>query len=227
MLWYTFRSKLKLDDYNRIFVGIIRSHNADYNTAIFTIDITDVSSPTKYDELYPFSPPKKNIFGISPRKRILNESHTKEDNLVTPIGVALHSIPIGTKIAFSGYAYNQNYKNKIDPQSMTENSRVALDNQYLEVVGFNSTIAKKVLKHQQREAKDDKDLATWLKKLDEKPFFEKLLDKLSPYLPEWLVKPVIVGVIVTVIGGIILLMFGESIAKKIFQFLGQFSGEIG
>ena len=134
MLWYTFMSKLNLDKYNRIFVGIIRNHGSEWNTATFTIDITDVSSPNKYDELYPFSPPKKNIFGISPTKRILNESHTKEDDLATPIGVALHSIPIGTKIAFSGYAYNQNYKNKINPQSMTENSRVALDNQYLEIV---------------------------------------------------------------------------------------------
>ena len=220
MPFYTFMSKLELDKYNRIFVGIIRSHNADYNTAIFTIDITDVSSPTKYDELYPFNPPKKNMYGISPRKRILNESDTKEDYLVTPIGVALHSIPIGTKIAFSGYAYNQNYKNKIDPQSMTENSRVALDNQYLEVVGFNSTIAKDIFKHRKKQERDEKSHNKWIKELNEETFFQKLSKKISPYLPEWLVKPVIGGVILS----IILWVFGEPIKKIISAIWGTIFG---
>ena len=68
-------------------------------------------------------------------------------------------------------------------------------------------------KEEERKAEEE---TKRLKKLHEEPFFNKLLDKLSPYFPGWLVKGVIVTVIGTFIGGTILLMFGESIKKIIF-----------
>ena len=69
-------------------------------------------------------------------------------------------------------------------------------------------------KEKERKAKEE---AQRLKKLHEEPFFNKLLDKLSPYVPEWLVKGVIIAVIGTFIGGVLLLMFGESIKNFILD----------
>ena len=74
---------------------------------------------------------------------------------------------------------------------------------------------REYMEQKEREVEEEEEEAKRLKKLHEKPFFEKLLDKLSPYLPEWLVKGVIVTVIGGVIVGIILLVFGESIKEII------------
>ena len=68
---------------------------------------------------------------------------------------------------------------------------------------------EKYFEKEERKAEEE------TKRLKE-PFFNKLLDKLSPYFPGWLVKGVIVTVIGTFIGGTMLLMFGESIKKIIF-----------
>lgn len=82
-----------------------------------------------------------------------------------------------------------------------------------------ANIKREYFEKKEREAEEEvrkaEEEAQRLKKLHEEPFFNKLLDKLSPYVPGWLVK----GVIVTFIGGLMVYMFGESIKNFI---LGSF-----
>ena len=130
----------------------------------------------------------------------------------TSLGFTLSSLPVGIKIAFTGEPYDPYLKEKKDPLSIADQDRIKLDNQYLELIGFNSTIARNVLKHQVSEEKDQKRREKRRKNFYGETFLKKLWGKLSPFFPKWLIQGVIVGVIV----GLILLVFGDSIKDLFF-----------
>ncbi|MDE0637882.1 MAG: hypothetical protein OXI43_18745 [Candidatus Poribacteria bacterium] len=221
MFWKVFKSKLELDYYTRIFTGIITKHRKPETvTALLEIELLSVSPPEDYEKSYPFKLSRKNVVIISTGEKISSEGEIERRDEIPNLGIVLYSLPVGTKIAFTGHPYKPTDLNiKINPQS-NEEYRIELNNQYLEVVGFNSTIAKKILAHQIAKEKEEREYEKRKNKRNRQTLFQKFSDRLSPYINNpyinnWLVK----GVIVTVLGGLILTIllwvFGDSIKKFI------------
>ena len=228
MLCPVFMRELKLDSYTRVFTGIITQSKPDLRTAVLDIELLGLSSAKNHEDTQIYSPSRKVVI-VSRNVKVSIEGNPEGFKIPTPLGVILSSLPIGTKIAFTGKPYDPYIKQKKDPLSIEDRDRIVLDNQYLEVVGFNSTIAKNVLNHQVSQEKDQKSHAKWRKKLygetifkklsDRFPIFTELSNKLSPFFGHWFVK----GVAITVAGGIILfilnIIFGDLIKELINTYI--------
>ena len=119
--------------------------------------------------------------------------------LTTSLGVILNSLPIGMKIAFTGKVYDPYGRRVKDPLSAKDEDRIFLDNQYLEVIEFNSAVAKKVLKHQKTQEKDRKDFEKRKKKRQGETLPAKLSRRLSSVFPKWFVRGVAIAIAASLI----------------------------
>ena len=207
---YSFMRRLKLDNHTRVFTGIITESNSGQQRVVLKIKLLGLSSDTNHEDTQTYHPSREVVI-ISPNVEVQIEGDSDRIEIPTPLGLMLSSLPVGIKIAFTGTSCDPSTKHKKNPLSIADNDRIMLDSQYLEVIGFNSTIAKRVLKHQKSQEKEKKRHEKWKKKFYEETFLKKLRVKLSPFFPKWLIR----GVIITVIGGLILLVFGDSIADFI------------
>ena len=207
---------LKLDNHTRVFTGIIARSNYGKQRTVLDIELLGLSSATNYENTQIYHPSRKIVI-ISPNVKVQIAGDSERIEIPTPLGLMLSSLPVGIKIAFTGKSYDPSIKHEKNPLSIEDNDRIILDNEYLEVIEFNSTIARKVLKHQVSEEKKKKSHEEWKKKFYGDTFFKKLSVKLSPFFPKWL-QGLIVAVIGGLIVGFILLVFGDSI-KQLFSII--------
>ena len=195
---------LKLDKHTRIFTGvIIKGNRSTSGTAVLDIELTSLSSE-KFEALTPYHPSKKVVI-ISKKEKVPIKGNPDGYELTTSLGVILNSLPVGMKIAFTGKVYDRYGKQVKDPLSVRDEDRIFLDSQYLEVIEFNSIIAKKVLKHQVSEEKDREGFEKSRKKRNGETLPAKLSSKLSSVFPKWFIR-FIQGVAITVAGGLALLL---------------------
>ena len=198
MLCTTFMNNLKLDKHTRIFTGVIKKGTGSTNgTAVLHIELTSLSSE-KYEAFTPYHPRKKVVI-ISKKERVPLKGIPNGYKLTTSLGVILNSLPIGMKIAFTGKVYDPYGRRVKDPLSAKDEDRIFLDNQYLEVIEFNSAVAKKVLKHQKTQEKDRKDFEKRKKKRQGETLPAKLSRRLSSVFPKWFVRGVAIAVAASLI----------------------------
>ncbi len=177
-----FMSRLKLDNHTRVFTGIIARSNYGNLRVVLDIELLGLSSAKEYEDTEIYHPSRKVVI-ISD---FVNKCKNNPNGIPTSLGVMISSLPVGIKIAFTGKPYDPYIKHVKDPLSIADEDRIVLDNQYLEVVGYNSTIARNVLKHQVSQENDQKHHEKWRKKFYGKTLWARLSRKMSIFLPKWL-----------------------------------------